>query len=233
MGDALGTFGAHVVHEDFYGTVGALATSGVGSEAPVYTTDETDGIIALVTASGAGNTCVIGLNAVFSPATNGPLAIEARVKHASLADAAWVGFATQSGGTDEVVDGGSLDGGTVDAVGLYYDDGADANQWYEYVATASAETQQNLVTEVITADEWQVIRVEVDPDGTVRTYIAAEFGATSVGEGSLRLIEERGADTVSTTALLFPEVYSAANSGTAQLEVDYLHFTANRDWAVD
>ena len=237
MANALGTYGGHIIHQDFYqiannAPLGQGQVSGVGTEAMAQLTDETDGVADFVTASGAGNTTVFGANAVFAPASNGPMTVEVRLKQSTAADAAWVGFCNQSGGTDEVVDGGALDGGVTNCVGLYFDDAVDADQWNEYVATGSAETQQNLVTEAITADEWQVLRVEIDPDGTVRTYIADEFFASGVGEGSLRLIAERKT-AVSTTALYFPEVYSAANSGTASLDVDYYHFTANRDWAVD
>lgn len=237
MSDALGSYGSHIIHEDFYhiansATLGQGTVSGVGTEAMVQVTDETDGVAAFVTASSAGDTCVFGLNAVFAPASNGPLALECRVKQPTAADAAWMGFADQSGGTDEVVDGGSIDGSITDCAGLYFDDAVDADQWNEYIGTGGAETQQNLVTETITADEWQVLRVEIDPDGTVRMYIADELHASGVGEGGLRLIASRSA-AVLTTALLFPEVYSASNSGTGTLEVDYFHFTANRDWAVD
>ncbi len=231
---AQGSYGEHHIHADFYGSLAPLGTSGVGTEVvTTYTTDETDGILARETGTSTGDTAVVGSGAVFSPATNGPLALEARVKMPVITNqAAWVGFSTQSGGADEVQDAGTLDASTVDAAGLAFDTGIDANQWNEYIATGSAETRQNLVGEIITADRWQVLRVEVDPDGTVRTYIADTFGKSGFGTGALRLIASRTA-AISPTALLFAEVYSGANTTAAAIvEVDYYHLTAGRDWAV-
>lgn len=233
MANALGTYGSHIVHEDFYGGLGSLGSSGVNTEVISYVTDETDGIVSLVTGGADGDTAVVGTVAVFSPATNGPLALEARVKMPSLTNqTCWVGFGTQSGGADEVVDAGTIDGGTADAAGFYFDSAVDANQFNEYIATGSAETQQNLITETVTADQWVTVRVEIDPDGTVRTYYSAPLGTAGVGTGSLRLVATRS-QAVSATAKFFAEVYSAGNtSATAAVECDYFHFTAARDWNV-
>lgn len=233
MADAFGTYGSHIIHEDFYGGH-KLATSGVNTEAvTTYTVDETDGVLALTTGGADGDTAVIGSGAVFSPATNGPLALEARIKMPSLSNqTAWIGFNDQSGGTDEVVDAGTVDASTVNAAGLYFDSAVDANQFNEYIATGGTETQQHLITETVTADQWVVGRVEIDPDGTVRTYYSAPLGTGGVGTGSLRQVAERP-QAILPTAKLFPEVYSAGNtSATATVEIDYYHFTANRDWNV-
>lgn len=241
MADALGSYGEHIHHQDFYQFVADSSTSvplgdgelfAIGTSVNTQTVDETDGVIQLVSASGAGNVSGYGVNSVYSPAANGPLILEVRLKFPTLADAAWVGFSDSSGDVDEVVDNGTIDGSVTDCAGIYYDDAVDTDQWNEYIATGGTETQQNLITEVITADEWQVLRVEILPDGTVRTLIADEPGSSGVGTGGFRLIAERTA-AVSPTALFFPEVYVASNSGTGLLEVDYFHFRAQRNWAVD
>ena len=239
MPDALGSYGQHVVHEDFYhflataGDLGQGMIFGAGTIAAVQVIDETDGVIEIVTASGAGNMGGFRASGAFSPATNGPLSVEVRLKMPTVADAMSVGFATLIATVDEIVDANTWDAGTADGAAFVQDDGAtDTNSWYAVSGTASAISTRAIISTDFdpTSDEWQVVRVEINENGSVDFYMADELG---VGNGGLQLVAQHVAGSVSTTALVYPYVYVAANSGTATLDVDYLHFTANRDWNVE
>lgn len=239
MPDALGSYGQHIVHEDFYhflataGNLGPGMIFGVGTVAAVQVIDETDGVIEIVTASGAGNMGGFRAAGVFSPGTNGPLSVEVRLKMPTVADAMSVGFATLIATVDEIVDADTWDGGTADGAAFVLDDGAtDTNSWYAVTGTASAVSTRAIISTDYdpTSDEWQVLRVEINGDGSVNFYAADELG---VGNGGLELVASHTAGSVSTTALVYPYVYVAANSGTATLDVDYFHFTANRNWNVE
>ncbi|MCH8168252.1 MAG: hypothetical protein IIC03_10050, partial [Proteobacteria bacterium] len=67
---------------------------------------------------------------------------------------------------------------------------------------------------------WQILRLEVDTNGTVRWFVNGKLKQTVVGAAS----------TTSNCAALLA---LACNGGGANtLEVDYLLAKANRDWTV-
>lgn len=229
---AQGSYGQHIAHADFYGTAAPLATNGLGTEVISYVVDEPDGVISLATDATDDDTALVGVQAVFTPAKNAPMAIEARYKMPSLTNqASWLGFCTQDANSSEVTDNNAIVGTVTDAAGISFDSVVSATQLTEFIATGSAITQHGLINDTVTADKYKVGRVEIDPDGTVRTYVASTYGdGSGYGTGALRLIAERKA-AISTTALLFPQLYSAARTtAAATVECDYVHFTAGRYW---
>ena len=240
MADALGTYGQHIIHEDFYNFQatadhqGNGMVFGVSTIAAVQVINETDGVVEFVTASGGGDMAGFRASGVFSPATNGPLVVEVRLKMPTVADAMSVGFATLISPVDEIVDANTWDAGTADGAAFVQDDGAsDTDSWYAVSGTASAVSTRAIISTDYdpTNDEWQVLRVVLNPDGGVEFYMADQLGSGDT-TGSLERVATHLAGSVSTTALVYPYVYVAANSGTATLDVDYFHFTANRDWNV-
>ena len=81
--------------------------------------------------------------------------------------------------------------------------------------TASAT---NVLSPVHTAGEWQVLRVEIDNNGTARFSINGEVKQTVVGAAST---------TVDMKAFL---AVGASAATIATLDVDYLSVSGNRDW---
>jgi len=119
---------------------------------------------------------------------------------------------------------------TADLVGFYMTDeaSASATEWHGVHAGGSAAdgatfANINLGTASnadITNGEWQVLRLEVDSNGTTRWFINGDLKQTVVGAAS----------TTSNCAALLGV---AANSGNAAiLEVDYLLAKSARDWTV-
>jgi len=76
-----------------------------------------------------------------------------------------------------------------------------------------------------TNDEWEVVRVEVDPDGTARVYQAED----NVG---LQL-QATFTEALTTSVVLFPTLLCENRTGAANiLEVDYFYAKGYRDWTV-
>jgi len=85
-------------------------------------------------------------------------------------------------------------------------------------------------SETITADEWYIVRVEIDPDGTGRVYVGHDGGLS----GGMDLIEEVSTAAVTNTDQQHAVLMIENRSGNARaLEVDYLYAEGGRDWSVD
>ena len=70
------------------------------------------------------------------------------------------------------------------------------------------------------AGEWQILRIEIDPNGTVRWYVDGELVNTVVNAAS--------------TTVLMGAVAAVESKGSniEEMDVNYLLFRANRDWTV-
>jgi hypothetical protein len=173
--------------------------------------------------------CAAGTEAVFSPALNGTIAVEARVETQALtARNLFVGLC-------DVNNDASLlppcTGDTVtmtltasDLVGFCFDSQLTNGNWmcvYNGGSTTGATATagiDSLVT--LVAAQSDVLRVEVDPDGRARWYVNGELKFTVAG-------------AVSTTVLQGTLVGCFATTTTiTDLDVDYIATEANRDWTV-
>jgi len=171
----------------------------------------------------------VGTEAVFSPSLNGPLALEARVElriltttsvfigfMATLADAA-VEPVTSTGTSITYVS-------TTGIAGFIYDSQLTAGQWhaiYDGGSTVENTTSTDAETGISpVAARSDVLRVEIDTNGTVRWYINGVLERTVV-------------DAVSTTVLLAAGIGSWGTTTTAtDIDADFLAVEANRDWTV-
>ncbi|MDZ4250913.1 MAG: hypothetical protein U0990_12630 [Candidatus Nanopelagicales bacterium] len=199
---------------------------------------ETDtGVVGLSKASGyvriSGNNedgkgVAIATEVVFSPALNGPLAAECRLERQVLtAGNVFFGFCdtladdvaeplTATGTALTLTAGGicgfMLDSQLTAADGLWhmpYNGGSVAGP------TVSTDVESD-VTAI--AAESDILRVEIDPNGTARWYINGDLQAT---------VE----NAVSTTTLMAALVGCWGTASTAaDVDVDYLAVEANRDW---
>ena len=175
--------------------------------------------------------CTIGTEAVFSPALNGPFAIEARVEtQAVTARNLFVGFCNVN--ADAAAVPPTVGATTVttltasDLCGFSYDStyGTDTNDWH--MAYNGGSTTGEVLSTNINADEdvvagtSQVLRVEIDTNGTARWYIDGKLKQTVT-------------NAVSTTVLQGALVGCFATTTTVtDLDVDYIAVEANRDWTV-
>ncbi len=173
---------------------------------------------------GKGVALVTGLN--FQPSLNAPMIVEARVNMRALTTRSiFVGFC----GTiaDDIAEP-STHTGTAHTLtashqaGLIFDSQLTAKTWHAIYkgGTTTGETDStNTVTAVSpVAGEYDVLRVEIFPDGDVEYWVNGNR-------------EYRIENAVSTTTLQAAVVGCWGTEGTAaDIDVDYMLVTANRDW---
>lgn len=199
---------------------------------------ETDtGVVTLSKASGYarisgndedGKGVAIATEIAFSPVLNGPIAVECRLERQVLtAGVVFVGLC----GTlaDDVAEPLTATGTTLtltatDLCGFLLDSQLTAADGLWHMpyngGTTTGPTTSTSVDSSVTAvlAESDIVRLEVDPNGTARWYI----------NGSL---EQTVANAVSTTALQGALVGCWGTTTTAaDVDVDYFAVEANRDW---
>ena len=199
---------------------------------------ETDtGVVTLAKASGYarisgndedGKGVAIATEIAFSPVLNGPLAVECRLERQVLtAGVVFVGFC----GTlaDDVAEpltgtGSTLTLTAADLCGFYLDSQLSAADGLWHMpyngGTATGPTASGSVDSTKTAilAESDIVRLEIDPNGTARWYINGDLEQTVV-------------NAVSTTALQGALVGCWGTTTTAaDVDVDYFAVEANRDW---
>lgn len=180
-------------------------------------------------ATADGDGLAVGTEAIYSPTLNGPLAVEARVESQVLtARTFWIGFVDVN--ADDVPEPVTNSSTTVitltasDLAGFHFDSQLTDADWimvHNGGSTTGETTVANIdANEVLVAGESQVLRVEIDRNGTVRWYIDEDLKQTVT-------------NAVSPTVLLagYVGVWSTTTT-VADLDVDYLAVEANRDWTV-
>ena len=174
--------------------------------------------------------CAVGTEAVFSPTLNGPFAIEARVETQTLsARNLFIGFCdvnadasvvppTVGSGTTVTLTASDLCGFSYDST---YTDSADWHMAYNGGSTTGETTSTSIdADEDVVASTSQVLRVEIDTNGTARWYIDGKLKQTVTG-------------AVSTTVLQGALVGCFGTTTTVtDIDVDYIAVEANRDWTV-
>ena len=175
-----------------------------------------------------GKGAAIGTEAVFSASLNGPLAVEARVELRIITTTVvYIGFAGLN--ADDVAEPVTATGTTLTLVdgnlaGFLFDSQLTAKQWH-MVYNGGTVTGPTVSTNVESgilpvAAESVVLRVEIDPNGTVRWYING-------------VLKQTVANAVSLTTLLAALVGAWGTTTTAtDVDCDYLAVEANRDWTV-
>ena len=200
---------------------------------------ETDtGAVALAVPSGAvrisgnnenGKGAALTTELVFSPSLMGTLTLEARVQMVALTTRSlFIGF------TDAIADDVAepLTSTVVthtltasDLCGFVLDSQLTAATAWHAVYNGGATTGQTVSTSTTTgviavAAEWDVLRLEIDTNGTARYWINGKLESTVVG-------------AVSTTVLQGMLVGAFGTAvAVSDMDVDYIHVTANRDWTV-
>jgi hypothetical protein len=221
-----------------YGADGGGTASYLGDYAIRGDLADTDsGAVALAIVNGAvrltgtnedNKGCAATTDLVFSPALQGPLVIEARVQMQVLtARETFIGFCgvladdivapvTNSSGEVHSLTAATLCGFVTDS------DLTAGTTWHACYngGTTTGETDSTVTTTgiVAVAAEWDVLRIEIDKNGTARYWINGNLKATVAG-------------AVATTTLHAAIVGVWGTTTTIQdIDVDYMLVTANRDW---
>ena len=215
--------------------VGDFYAGGEGFEdndAGIAGKDALSGVVTITSANTDADTTFIGTHIAFDVGLMGPIALEARVQLPDL-DTKEIFFGLTSilsvdEQLEDIVQNASATTITMpaDLVGFYLSDELTtvAGDWHAInnggTATATTTTTNGQLNNVAVAGEWQVLRLEVMPNGTAYWYI----------DGVLKKTVENAASTSTNMAVCL-----AAAANTTQLAIfdcDYLMVEANRDWTV-
>ena len=167
---------------------------------------------------------------MFNVAKMGTIVLEARVRMASITDGeTFIGFSDVN--TDlAIIEGAICHGDTVtitltasDLVGfLDASDLTDAADWhavYNGGTTTGETTSTNIdLNDDAVAGEYQILRLELDNNGTARWYIDGVLLKTLAGAVS------------TTTDLCMNALTESKTTAIKTMDVDYILLTANRDW---
>lgn len=167
----------------------------------------------------------------------GPIILETRVQFSDLNTKEFF-FGLSDVNTDTtILEGGIVGIATTAATTIAYtasdvcgfllsSEATDDEDWHAVYTggTAAAVTTSGSLDldDDAVAGEWQVLRLEVDPDGTARWYIDGVLLKTLAG-------------AVSTTTDLAAQaiVHNLANTSTTEAaDLDYIYIKASRDWTV-
>jgi len=202
-----------------------LAGDTAETDTGFVTVSKANGFIRLSGNNEDGKGASIGTNVCFSPVLNGPLVLEARLELAALtARNVFVGFATANAA--DVAEPATALTVTitkvVPCVGFLLDSQlTSATYWHMPYILATDTTQTStgvIASQAAVAAECDVLRIEVDPNGTARWFINGK-------------LEQTKASAATTTTLLagFVGVFGTTTTA-ADLDLDYLLIEANRDW---
>jgi hypothetical protein len=175
--------------------------------------------------------CGLGTALCFDVGLMGPIIMECRVQFADGNTKGFVFGLTNENADDVSIEDDiiSNDAATTltisadDFVGFYFDaELTDAEDWhmvYKGGTTSAETTSSNIDADDVAVDgEWQILRVEIDPNGTARWYI----------DGVLKQTVEGAASTTEDLAVV---CLVGDHAGGAELAyVDYVLVEANRDW---
>jgi len=201
------------------------------ADAGIAGKDALSGVVTITSGNSDADTTFIGTHIMFDVALMGPITLETRVQLPDL-DTKEIFFGlTSILSVDEQLEDIVINasGTTItmpaDLVGFYLSDElTDDEDWHGIhnggTASASTTTTSVDLNDDAVAGEWQVLRLEVMPNGTTYWYI----------DGVLKQTVEGACSTSTDMAVCL-----AAAANTTQLAIfdcDYLMVEANRDWTV-
>lgn len=200
---------------------GAVCTAGLSGGVQLTTTNEDV------------HSTILETDIMFDVALMGPLVAECRLQCDNLdTKAVFMGFTDIAIGSyvpDIQTDLMTAAAGTTltltasDLCGFYLDAELTAHETWHCVyngGTTTGATDSTKVTSGVAAvaAEWDILRVEIDPNGDARWYVNG-------------VLKKSVADAVSTTTdLKFMVGVGAKGNAIEALDIDYILVRANRDW---
>ncbi len=214
--------------------VGPFAVLGdlADNDAGVVRVDSlTGGVVRVTGTNEAEKGVALTTGLMFSVPNNGPLVFETRVQGQVLtARNYFAGFCGLI--ADDIAPPAASATIThtltaTDTIGFHIDTSLTAGTTWHCIynggtTTGDTDSRNTVSTRVAVAGEWDVLRVQIDPNGTVEWFINgdSEYKVTN-------------AATVTATDLLAAMVGSWGTASTiTDIDVDYILATANRDWTV-
>ena len=202
------------------------------SGAVMLDSDGLNGVVQLTTTNEDVHCAGFQTPVMFDVALNGTIVLEARVRQAALnTGEVFIGFSDVA--TDlAIIEGAICHGDTItvtltasDLIGfLMASDLTDNSDWHG-VYNGGTTTGQTTSTSVdfdsgATAGEYQVLRLELFPNGTAEWWVDGVLEQTVTG-------------AVSTSVdLCLNVLVESKTSAVKTLDVDYIKVWANRDWTV-
>ena len=230
---------------DFYGEdsiagtaalrpLGPFSVGGQGSEDIDAGVPTIAGVLSgagrITTTNEVDHTTMVGTQAAFDVALSGTLVLETRVQMENLeTKEVFIGFSDIAPGTlsiqTDVVHGATatITNTASDFVGfLLSAELTDAADWHAVynggtASAVTASTSLDLDADAV-AGEWQVLRLEIAPNGDTRWYVDGDLKKTVAGAAST---------SVNIGLCVGVEAKGAA---IETLDVDYILVKANRDW---
>jgi len=217
----------------FHRAIGSFRVVGVGTEdtdsgITIMETDPNLGGVGCFTSSAtAGDVCALVTAKCFDVALMGTLVLETRLQFPDLlTKSCFIGFCNTNDDAETIpaeITTTAITLTATDQVGFCFDGNATevANWYYTFnggttTGDTVAANQDSGIT--LVAGEYDVLRIEVDPNGTARWYINGDLMKTLAG-------------AVSTTTDLCAFVgVESEGAAVEYMKVDYILVRANRDW---
>ena len=195
----------------------------------VPTADRLNGVARFTSpATDAGDAIFLGTETNLRVDKMAPIVIEARLELVLLTNRRiFVGLCGNFADSQDDILTGSTDTLTLsaesDLCGFFFDSAlSESVKWYMPYngGTTTGETDASEVVSSVTPviTEFDIVRLEVDPDGTARWFINGNLEQTVSGAIS--------------TSVVFSAMVGAIynSSAAATLDADYFYVSANRDW---
>jgi len=198
-----------------------------------------NGVIRLLATDEDLHSCGITTSLMFNPGLMGTMVLEARVQMSDLdTKQVFIGFSDINADAQILEDTlVNIDTGAATTITntasdfcgfLLSSEATDDEDWHAVYngGTATAitlSTSADLDSDAVAA-EWQIMRVEIDNDGTARWYIDGEIKQTTEGAVSTASTDFFAGQII---------IENLANTSTTEsIDIDYILITANRDWTV-
>ena len=198
----------------------------------VLESDGLNGVGVFTTTNEDAHSCGVATGTVFDVAKMAPIVAECRVQFADLdTKAFYFGFTdvntdtTILEGNQLVAASGTLTLSASDLCGFLLDaEATDDEDWimaYNGGTTTRETTIGNIdADDDAVAGEFQILRLEIAPNGTARWYVDGVLKQTKTGAVS------------TTTDLALLAMIEARAASNEYVYLDYLYVSANRDWTV-
>ena len=202
------------------------STSGI-----VPVADSLNGVARFTSASGtAGDAIILGTETCLRVDKMSPIVIECRCKMPAVTNREiFIGLCGNfDDDQDEILTGSTATltlTAESDLCGFFFESAlSEALNWY-MVYNGGATAGETDASEVVSSrlpvgDEYDILRLEIDPNGTARWFINGVLEQTVVGAISTSVV----------MSAMVAVIYTA--SAVATLDVDYFYISANRDWTV-
>ena len=198
----------------------------------VLESDGLNGVGVFTTTNEDAHSCGVATGTVFDVAKMAPIVAECRVQFADLdTKAFYFGFTdvntdtTILEGNQLVAASGTLTLSASDLCGFLLDaEATDDEDWimaYNGGTTTGETTIANIdANDDAVAGEFQILRLEIAPNGTARWYVDGVLKQTKTGAVS------------TTTDLALLAMIEARAASNEYVYLDYIYVSANRDWTV-